>query len=649
MPSRSHQSAGKPAGNTSSVGWASAHAVSAAWAKAQPALFFALFYVYLWRIVDVRLIYYAAGMVSDLPEFFRGEAFLRPFLSYPGGLAEYLGAFLAQWFYWPWTGALVVTLQAWLLAACAGRILDAAGASRLRWVRFAFPVGLLVTCSHYACYFVAVAGMSIALVAACLHIAMTARLRDRGRLLAFGVLSIAVYHVAGAAYLLFAALCAACELLRGRWRPGVACLACVLAVPYVLGVLLFRVSAEMAFAVGLPSWTRTGLVPLRDIPMAATWALVAVLPVALVAAGLWRLATHRRHPAEAKETKRRGSAGLLDAARLGYERRPILRWTLASLMLLVVAAAAAAFSYDGVRKATFQVHYYACRRMWPELLVVARRASLSVATINAVDRALYHSGRLGSEMFAWPQRAEALLVSGQDQDMTFWTKFDTAMDLGLVNLAHKNYTECLEIYGPHPLILERLALANLVKGNVDAARIWLGALSKTLFHARWARESLAHLEADPTLAKEARVMQWRSICMKEDSPTIFAPTEWQLQTLLKENGGNRMAFEYLMSTYMLTRQLEKLVGLLDRLDALGYTQFPRHYEEAILVYAYTTRQPVFLHGREIDPQTRQRIEQFSQTFNRYGKDKQAALRELAGGYGDSYFFFNLYGLSGVKR
>jgi len=612
-------------------------------------VFFGLAYLYLWRVVDVRLIYYAAGMVSDFPEFFRGEAFFRPFLSYPGGLAEYLGAFLAQWFYWPWTGALVVTLQAWLLAACARFLLDAAGAAGLRWVRFAFPIGLLIVCSHYAYHFAAVTALSVVLLAACLYIAIATRLRERSRLLAFGVLSVAVYSVAGAAYLLFAVLCAAWELWRGRWRPGAVYLACAVAAPYVLGVLIFGVSAEMAFAVGLPSWTRTGFVPPRDIPMVVSSALVVVLPLSLCVAGLWRLAARRRHPAETKGTKRRGPAALLNAARLWYGCAPALRWTLASLMLLAATAAAVMLSYDSVRKATFQVHYYACRRMWPELLGVARRASLSFATINAVNRALYHSGRLGSEMFAWPQRPEALLVSGQDQDMTFWTKFDTQMDLGLVNMAQKNYTECLEIYGPHPLILERLALANLVKGNVGAARIYLGALSKTLFHARWARESLAHLEADPALAKEDRVVQWRSICMKEDSPTIFAPAHLQLQTLLKENGGNRMAFEYLMSTYMLTRQLEKLVGLLDRFDALGYKQFPRHYEEAILVYAYTTRQPVFLYGREIDPQTKQRIERFSQTFNRYGKDKQAALRELAGGYGDSYFFFNLYGLSGVKR
>lgn len=269
--------------------------------------------------------------------------------------------------------------------------------------------------------------------------------------------------------------------------------------------------------------------------------------------------------------------------------------------------------------------------------------------MNAVDRALYHTGRLGAEMFAWPQHPDALLVSGQDQDMTFWSKFDTQMDLGLVNMAHKNYTECLEIYGAHPLILERLALANMVKGNVGAARIYLGALSRTLFHARRADDYLARLRIDPMLSTEDRIVQWRSVCMKEDSPTIFGPAERQLQTLLKENGGNRMAFEYLMSTYMLTRQLDKLVAHMDRLDALGYAQFPRHYEEAILVYAYAKRQPVFLHGRQIDPQTKQRIEQFSRTFNRHNKDKQAALRELAAGYGDSYFFFNLYGLSGVKR
>ncbi len=651
MSNRSHQSVGKPARI------AAFRRLPNLVGCVGSAVFFCLFFAYLWRIADVRLIYYAAGMVSDFPVFFRGEAFFRPFLSYPGGLAEYVGAFLAQWFVFPWGGALVVTLQAWLLAACAGAVLDAAGASGLRWARFAFPIGLLVVCSHYAYHFAAVTAMSIALMAACVYIVVALRLHERGRhagcAVLFAALSLAVYYAAAGGYLLFAVVCAGYEFLHGRRRLGLASLASAVAVPYVVGVLIFRVSVEMAFLMALPLWSRTGFAPPRDVPSMVSSALVLVLPVALCAAGLWRLATHRGCGSEperkSKRTRRHGPVALVRSVRSWYERRPIVRWTVGVAILLAATAGAAMLSYDGVRKATFRVHYFACRRMWPEVLQVARGASRSLPTMNAVNRALYHTGRLGAEMFAWPQHADALLVSGQDQNMTFWSKFDTQMDLGLVNAAHKNYTECLEVYGAHPLILERLALANLAKGNIGAARIYLGALSETLFQGRWARDCLARLASDPTLAADERIAQWRSVYMKQDAPTIFAPAEVQLQTLLKENEHNRMAFEYLMSCYMLNRQLDKFAAHLERLDALGYGAFPRHYEEAILVYAYATRQSVFLHGRQIQPQTTQRIEQFSQTFNRHNKDRQAALRELAAGYGDSYFFFNLYGLSGVKR
>lgn len=614
-------------------------------------VFFGLLYLYLWRVVDLRLIYYAAGMVSDFPTFFRGMAFFRSFISYPGGLVEYVSALLAQWFYYPWSAALVVTLQAWLLAACGGVIFDAAGASRFRWTRFAFPVGLLVIGSHYAYPFTSVMALLVALAASCIYVTMAPRLGRLITALLLLVLSAIVYYAAGGGYLLFAVLGAVYELLRKRWGPGGLCLASVFAVPYVIGVLIFRVSVTMAFITCLPVSSKTGFVLPEDVVSLTGAALYLVLPAVLILDSLLRLVWGHLSSAgpESKKAKTPKRPGLVTSLRLWYGRTPLVRWTLGTVTLLAATALAARTSYDDVRRATFQVHCYACQRKWPEVLRIARQASFSVSTMNAVDRALYHTGRLGSDMFAWPQRAEALLVSGQDQDMTYWTKFDTQMDLGLINAAQKNFTECLEIYGPHPLILRRLALANMVKGNVDAARIWLGALSKTLFHAPWANDYLTRLQADPNLCGDERITQLRSVGMKADAPSIFLPAEWQLQTLLEENGGNRMAFEYLMSSYLLNRQLDKLIACLDHLDAVGLAHLPRHYQEAVLIYAYTKRQSVFLHGRQIAPQTKQNIEQFSQTFNRFGKDKQAALRELAGRYGDSYFFFNLYGLSGVKR
>ncbi|MHC4738601.1 MAG: DUF6057 family protein, partial [Planctomycetota bacterium] len=75
-------------------------------------VFFILFYLYFWLEVDLRLIYHSGGVISNFPAFFRGWAFFRQFMAYPGGPAEYLSAFLSQFFYYSWAGAFVVTLQA---------------------------------------------------------------------------------------------------------------------------------------------------------------------------------------------------------------------------------------------------------------------------------------------------------------------------------------------------------------------------------------------------------------------------------------------------------------------------------------------------------------------------------------------------------
>ena len=110
-----------------------------------------------------------------------------------------------------------------------------------------------------------------------------------------------------------------------------------------------------------------------------------------------------------------------------------------------------------------------------------------------------------------------------------------------------------------------------------------------------------------------------------------------------------MAIEYLMARYLLTRQLDKFIENLDHLDDLDYSEIPRHYEEAILVYTSLSKKLVNLRGRRISPQSHQRFKGFLETFNRYGGNNQAAFSELAKNYGDSYFFYYTYGVSGMKK
>ena len=179
-------------------------------------LFFILFYLYLRLYVDLRLIYYSGGMITHFPAFFRGWAFFQEFSSYPGGPAEYAAAFLAQFFYVGWAGPLVVTLQGWLICVCTGSFLKAVNAPALRFVRYIPAILLLVTCSQYAYFFAITTALSVALFSVCLYIKITPRQNSSDNRLAdnlwaaglFLILSVILYYITGAAYLLFALLCA---------------------------------------------------------------------------------------------------------------------------------------------------------------------------------------------------------------------------------------------------------------------------------------------------------------------------------------------------------------------------------------------------------------------------------------------------------
>jgi len=68
-----------------------------------------------------------------------------------------------------------------------------------------------------------------------------------------------------------------------------------------------------------------------------------------------------------------------------------------------------------------------------------------------------------------------------------------------------------------------------------------------------------------------------------------------------------------------------------------------------LVYKDKTKKPVDLHGFQISRQSVQRFDDCRRIFRHHFRNKQAAHNELAKYHGDSYFFYAIYGPSGVTR
>ncbi len=626
------------------------------WHRIQSLAFFSLFYLYLWLYVEPCLIYGGGGVITNFPVFFKGWTFFSRFLSYPGGPLEYICAFLSQLLYYSWAGAIVLTLQAWLICACTGYFLEALNAQRLRLVRFVGPILLLITYAQYTYHFVSTMALLAALLFVCLYVRLTevrgrkseSVLRYLSSVLCFLVLSIALYTIAGGAFMLFALICALYELLFARrWHMVLVCLLSLAVIPYVLGVLYFGVSIIDAFTNLLPfSWKVLGWTSRKPM-VTMVYILYLFFPLTWLVLGLWQI-WRRQGKSERPQSKGSPPAQGRGLIGLGPWADGGRRWALESLILVALAVAAGFFCHDSNKKTLLAVQYYACREMWPQVLEAARDHPYSIFVINAVNRAFYHTGRLGYDMFSYPQHPDTLLLTGEDRTLVHWHKFDTQMDLGLMNMAQKNLIECMEVHGAQPMILKRLALTNMVKGNIPSARIYLGALSKTLFCAGWAKDYLARLESDPNLSSDDRIQHLRRLSLDDDDILLFYAKDKAFLALLENDRRNRMAFEYLMTWYLLNRRLDEFIKNINRLKDFEYAEVPRLYEQAMLIYVYGQRKPLYLEGYEVSPQARQQIEQFSAAYNRYARNKQAAFNELAKAYGDSYFFYHLYGFSGVK-
>jgi len=612
-------------------------------------IFFISLYLYIWLKVNTQLIYHGGETITNFPSFFRGWAFFQQFTSYPGGLTEYLSAFLSQFFYYSSAGALVITLQALLISVCTDYFLKAINAPLLRWVRFIPPILLLITYTRYTYHF----ATSVALLAALLFVCLYLRVSQKGRLLrlvVFLVLSVILYTIAGGAHLLFVVLCAIYELLFSRqWRIGLVYLLSAAVIPYVEGVLLFGVGIIDAFSELLPFSHKTLTYETRKKMVEIVYVLYLLLPLTALGSGLWRLFVNEKAGKKLRSKFSKRGSNILS----WYAGMPLLSWFVESLVLFVLAGTAAFYWHDNKLKTVLEVDYYAYHRMWPQVLDAYHRHPNSYFIVNAVNQALYHTGRLSCDMFSYNQHIDALFLTSKSHVAAFWKKADIYIDLGVMNMGESALAESLERHGEHPLILKRLALINMVKGNLGASRVYLGALSKTLFHADWANSYLDRLDADPNLSTDSQVQHLRRLMLEKDYGFTFYVPEKILLELLEKNRQNQMAFEYLMAWYLLTGQLDRLVQNLDRLNDFDYSGIPRHYEEAILIYEVLTGKKVDLQGRQISQNTYERARGFSNICERFrGKNNNAAtqaMRAVAKDYGDTYFFYYNFGSLGIAK
>jgi len=602
--------------------------------------FFVLFYLYLVRL-DLRLLYHGSGLIENFPTFYWGWDFFSGHLAYPGGMVQYASALLAQLFYSSWAAGAVVTCQAWLIWLGTDAYLRAVGARRLRWIRFFGPLVLAAVYSQYTFHLPMTMGFVVALLGTCLFLRFAPQATvPRG--LCFLVLSVVLYAGAGGAFLLFAILCGAAEIVcRHRHREGLLYWILGAVLPYLLGVVIYGDRVANAYGRLLPCFWRAVQDEPGRLMLKAVFVLDVSLPVVVGLLGIWRfLSGRRRRPAPQTRSAKRSKEPRQDEPTPAKGTSGALTWSLETAALAVLTAATLVIYHDSRQKILFEVDYYSRHRMWPEVLELGRRSPHHYLVSHAIYRALYHTGQLGDSMFSYPQDPKALLLTGKE---ALWQKVDTCIDLGLINEAENALSISIEIFGDRPILLQRLALINMVKGDIGTSRVFLGALAKTPFWSAQAQDYLARLQNDPNLSQDKEIQSLRAVRLKQDSVKATDT----LTQLLAENPKNRMAYEYGMAWLLLTRNLATFAQTFNTYHHTNASMIPRHYEEAILLCKALKQGSVDLHGQSVSPESFNRLADFMKALRPYGKDVATARAALKTGFGDSYYYYFFLSGSGL--
>jgi hypothetical protein len=596
--------------------------------------FFGLFFLYLWLRIEPSVEYHHAA-----PPFFLSQDFLRPFLGQPGGLVAYGAAFLAQLNRHDWLGALVYTGLGLLLFLATGAVLRRMGGGTPRLALFVPPFLLLLLRDRYASASLEISmGLLLALGPA-LGFMSLRTLASGLRLAVCWILMAVLFHTAGLwPCAVFGGLVGLWELAQRRapW----ASLGCLLAV--VTALLATVWGGDMLRARLWNPWD-------KGLPLLLAMTLHLFVPVTawvlvLQAGALRRLFQEAtgdgghagggvnqksalRSPAARREAKPVRTPGWKSACAAGF---------------LAVGWVCVWLGLDGVWKATARMDYWAGRKEFDRVVALAAGLPrLTPASEIRLHRALHHTGRLGQDLFAFTNQTMWSLLPALSHGVgTCRAQAETLLDLGQVNMAEHYAHEALEWEGERPDLLRLLALVNVLEGRPRAARVFLNRLAQAPFHRQWAAACLRALDTDPRLSDDKELGAIRSRMVMTDLPHNEVATDAPLRQLLHSNSRNRMAFDYLMAHYLLTLRVDKLVERLGQLEALGYTELPRHYEEAVLLHQQLNPGvTVDLCGRQMRPETLQRFQRFTEALGRRVHESPDGLEALARDFGDTFWYY----------
>jgi len=561
------------------------------------ACFFALFYPHHLHFQEQYQIFlYQWSYVSDI-------------ISLPGGVADYLGRFCVQFFLYSWAGALIVAFLIVAVQLLCSRLLGNSGLYMLSFI----PAVLL-------CFFIfdenAKLGAIWAVVLSLLVVCCIGIIQDKIlRLITVVLLLVPMYWTAGPVSVLFLLLSLIMPNIRG-WST----------------ILLSATLVVLA----------VGIIP-------AAWHHFSSFPFERFYTGIHYHADHQEVCTLLWLTVL--VIALLPVADFFGQKFKVMQQkkvviTISTSMLIIITAVLFNTLYDPHKEEVLAYDNMARFQQWTEIIETAKKkAPTDPLQLTALNLALGQKTGMSEHMFEYAQIGmEGLLPAFELNAVSPLTTAEAYYQLGMVQTAQRFVFEAQEAIPDlqkSSRCYQRLAETNLILGNYEVARKYLEALKHTLFYREWAAERLPLLDDDESIDNHPEYGRLRYFLTDDDYFFSSGNLPKMVGRQLLANHRNRLAFEYLQASYLLTGNLDSFLQCMEFGESLGYKTLPKHFQEALILWWSHSND--LSHGgpEQINPAYVLGLQQFYTASGQQGMTPERLARQFGHTYW-YYFFTKLY-------
>lgn len=258
----------------------------------------------------------------------------------------------------------------------------------------------------------------------------------------------------------------------------------------------------------------------------------------------------------------------------------------------------------------------------------------------ALMLSLGQTGQLSTRLFSFNPDSTNFFIPYTLHGMAPLISNEPYFYLGLTNFAQMLAMETIESTpdGSMPVrSVRRYIETCIIKGQYDVAAKYLRYLQNTLFYRKWASNAIALLYSDDKVNTHPVWGKLRAREVKDNFYFQNGKNDLALICLLRGNLDNQLAYEYLMSSFLLQKDFDQFLKFLPLIKSMNYPEIPLAYQEA-LAYIETLlpETPDALKQFPVGDDVRTRIKLYANAFKNGGNNDPKIMKKA---FGNTYWYY----------